>query len=158
MTTIGATEGNIIATIIVTHTPRNSGKVIDAAGPASAIPMLSAWPIPGPRLEVIESAPEVRSMTSQARAAKLSRTINTTAADVRSAPTGQSPRPVPEAGPCVTADLPEVRRNLHAPRVSLSSRGRDAGADPLSTTPRGPSRQGVHTSWGAPVPGGVPRP
>src|SRR5215207_5796617 len=125
MTTIGATEGNIIATIIVTHTPRNSGKVIDAAGPASAIPMLSAWPIPGPRLEVIESAPEVRGMTSQARAAKLSRTINTTAADVRSAPTGQSPRPVPEARPCVTADLPEVRRNLHAPpSITLLARTR----------------------------------
>ena len=77
------------------------------------------------QLEVIESAPEVRSMTSQARAAKLSRTINTTAADVRSAPTGQSLRPVPEARPCVTADLPEVRRNLHAPpSITLLARTR----------------------------------
>src|SRR5215218_10061907 len=115
MTTMGATEGNIIATIIVTHMPRNSGKLIDAAGPASAIPMLPVWPIPRRRPEVIESAPEVRSMNSQARAAKLSRTMNTTAADVRSAPTGQSLLPVPEARPCVTANLPDVRCNPHAP-------------------------------------------
>src|SRR4029450_3757023 len=108
MTTIGAPEGNIIATIIVTHMPRNSGKVIDAAGPASAIPMLTVRPIPGLMPEGSE-APEVRSISSQARAAKLSRTINTTAADVRSAPTGQGLRPVPEARPCGPADLPQGR-------------------------------------------------
>jgi hypothetical protein len=117
----GSHGGNIIAT----HMPRNSGKVIDAAGPASTMPMLSVWSIPGARPEVIESAPEVRSMNSQARAAKLSRTMNTTAADVRSTPTGQTLWPVPEARPCVTANLPDLRRNLHAPpSVSLLARAR----------------------------------
>src|SRR4029453_6363786 len=114
MTTMGATEGNIIAIIIVTHIPRNSGNVIDAADPTSAMPMLSVWPIPELRLEVIE-LPEVRSMNSQARAAKLSRTINTKAADVRSAPTGQGLWPVAEARPCVTAYPPDIRCNRHAP-------------------------------------------
>ena len=44
-------------------------------------------------------------------------------ADVRSTPTGQTLWPVPEAQPCVTANLPGVRRNLHAPpSVTLLAR------------------------------------
>lgn len=108
MTTMGATDGNIIATIIVTHMPRNSGKLMDAADPASAIPMLPIGPIPIPGPAVIEWASSLRNMNSQARAAKLSRTMNTATADVRSAPTGQSLLLVPGARPCVTADLPDV--------------------------------------------------
>jgi hypothetical protein len=46
-------------------------------------------------------------------------------ADVRSTPTGQTLWPVPEARPCVTANLPDVRRNLHAPpSVTLLARSR----------------------------------
>jgi hypothetical protein len=46
-------------------------------------------------------------------------------ADVRSTPTGQALWPVPEARPCVTANLPDVRRNPHAPpSVTLLARSR----------------------------------